>query len=265
LSAVGGSVAWYYNWIGQIRGSLSIGIGSSLIAASLVSYFGPFSEAAYRRFISLGIDRVWPSREDVEERDWVDWLQAATSRVTLLGIAHGEWCNDARFPGAVKHCLEHGVRIKILFLNPNCELAQLRAREEKNRNTIDAIRKSIEFVWGLRKDLAAGIRNRLEVHVYDAMPSCGLTWVDEFMIVTHYLAGQSNRTAPALRVIPPYIGIGSSLYNMYAENLEAIEGTAEEVTAKNIQGLLGRVAEARPAAESSDSQPSRLPEETTQH
>jgi hypothetical protein len=245
--AIGGAEAWYQKWIGQIRGSLFIGIGSSAIAAALVSYFGPFNEAAYRKFISLGIDRVWPCRQDVDKRDWVDWLQAATSKVVLLGVEHREWCKDQRFPGALRDCVQRGVRIKVLFLNPKCEFARLRAREEKSRDTLDAIRESIAFVWKLRQGLEAGVRNRLDLYVYDAMPSCGLTWIDEFMVVTHYLAGQSNRTAPALRVAPPYIGMGSSLYNMYAENLDAIENTGEEINAKNIDGLCAR-EEAGPAA-----------------
>jgi hypothetical protein len=253
--AGGASVAWYYGWIGQIRGSLLVGIGSSAIAAALVAYLGPFSEAAYRRFISLGIDRAWPSREAVNKRDWVDWLGTATYKCVLLGIAHGEWCRDPRFPPALRDCLERGVRVKILFLNPNSGPAQLRAREEqKKRITTDAIRKSIGFVWDFREDLTAGVRDRLSVYVYDATPSCGLTWIDDFMIVTHYLAGLPNRTSPALRVSPPHIGMESSLYSIYAENLQNIESASDEVNEKNIKQL---TMPSHPVHASDSSQPAQ--------
>jgi hypothetical protein len=237
--AGGASLAWYYNWIGPIRGSLLVGIGSSAIAAAIVAYLGPFSEAAYRRFISLGIERVWPSREAVNKRNWVDWLGRANDKCVLLGIAHGEWCKDPRFPSALRDCLERGVRVKVLFLDPESEPAVIRSHEEeKKRITTDAIRKSIKFVWDFRMDLTAGVRDRLSIYVYRATPSCGLTWIDEFMVVTHYLAGLPNRTSPALLVRPPYIGMESSLYSIYAENVQNIENISEEVTGKNIGRLV---------------------------
>lgn len=239
LVASGGALAWHSGRIGPIGGSLLIGIGSSAIAAAIVAYLGPFSESAYRRFISLGIDKVWPSREAVNPRDWVDWLGSATDKCILLGIAHGEWCKDRRFPSALRDCLERCVRVKIFFLDPDSGAATLRSSEEsQKRITTDAIKESIKFVWELRNELAAGVRNRLGIYVYRATPSCGLTWIDEFMVVTHYLAGLSNRTSPALLVKPPYFGMGSSLYSIYAENMQNIENLSEEVTLKNLGRLV---------------------------
>lgn len=239
LLSVGGAIAWYYSKIGPISGSLLIGIGASVIAAAIVAYLSPFSEFAYRRFISLGIEKVWPSREAVEKREWVDWLNRTNDTCTLLGIAHGNWCKDQRFAPALRDRLQHGVRVKILFLDPNSSAAPLRAREEgSKRDTRDAIRDSIKTIWEFRQSLEAGSRNRLRVYVYDATPSCGLTWMDEFMIVTHYLAGLPNLTSPALLVKPAQIGMGTSLYDIYAENVQNIEKASTEVDDKNIQRFL---------------------------
>jgi hypothetical protein len=189
--------------------------------------------------MSLGIDEVWPSREAVNSRDWVDWLGAAEHNCVLLGIAHGEWCRDGRFPTALRDRLERGVRIKILFLDPDGQSAKTRTREEETRrNTANAIKESIKFVWELRESLPAGVRDRLRVYVYDSTPSCGLTWVDDFMIVTHYLAGLPNRTSPALRVSPPQFGMEKSLYNAYAENLQKVEALCTELDERNIAKFL---------------------------
>src|SRR5438132_5493831 len=130
--AIGGAFLWHKNEIGPIRGSLFIGIGSSAIAAGIVGFLSPFYESAYRRFVSLGIQKVWPSRNAVPKRDWVDWVIAAKGTCTLLGIAHGNWCLDKRFLPNLEDRLKQGVKVKILFLNPNSESAKLREKEELN-------------------------------------------------------------------------------------------------------------------------------------
>ena len=239
LWSVGAAFAWYRQWIGPIGGSLFVGIGASVIAAALVAALSPFSESAYRRFISLGIDEFWPSREAIKKRNWVDWLAGVNHECVLLGIAHGEWCKDARFSATLRDRLVHGVWVKMLFLDPNSQAAALRAHEEGNkRDTREAIRESIKFVWEFRQGLEAGFRNRLRLYVYNATPSCGLTWIDDFMIVTHYLAGRVNRTSPALQVKQPHIGMERSLYDIYAENEQEIENLSVEIDERNIQQFL---------------------------
>jgi len=204
-----------------------IGIGSSAIAGAIVAYFSPFSEAAFRRFISLGIDKVWSSRDAVNDRDWVDWVIQAKNTCTLLGVAHGNWCKDNRFLPNLKDRLENGgVWVKILFLNPESSAAQRRAIEEARRkikrNTQDEIRRSIKCLWDFRQELKAGVKERLRLYVYDATPSCGLTWMDDHMIVTHYLAGLPDLTSPAIELKPAQIGTGG-LFDVYAKNVEKIE------------------------------------------
>jgi hypothetical protein len=239
--SIGWGVAWYYACIGSISGSLLIGIGASVIAAALVAGLSPFSEAAYRRFISLGIDEVWPSRQAIDRKKWVDWVSGAKYECILLGIAHGEWCKDLRFPGTLRDRLENGVRVKMLFLDPRSPAAELRAQEEdrqkkRDMETRQAIRASIKFMWDFRQELGAS-RNRLRLYVCNATPSCGLTLVDDFMIVTHYLAGLPNRTSPALLVGPSRIGMEKSLYDIYLENMNNVEAISEEIDDRNIRSL----------------------------
>jgi hypothetical protein len=219
--AVGGAFAWHKSWVGPIRGSLFIGIGSSAIAAGIVAFLSPFYESAYRRFVSLGIERVWPSREAVPKRQWVDMLNAAKDSCTLLGIAHGGWCKDERFFPTLADRLRRGLKAKILFLDPNSPSADLRT-EEEGRNTKVKIRESISSVWNFRETLEPGVKDRLRIYVYNATASCGLTWIDDYMIITHYLAGKPDVTSPAIRVQPAQIGTGG-LYDVYAENVENME------------------------------------------
>jgi hypothetical protein len=135
--------------------------------------------------------------------------------------------------------LKHGVTVKILFLNPDSDSAKLREKEEGGlRKTRDVIRESIEWTWKFRESLEPAVRNRLRIYVYDATPSCGLTWIDDYMIVTHYLARMPDVTSPAIRLQPAQIGTGG-LYDVYVENVEKIETeTSIELDDRNFRNFL---------------------------
>jgi hypothetical protein len=268
--AVGGAFFWHKGKIdfmsfgsirvGFIRGSVLIGIGSSAIAAGIVAFLSPFYESAYSRFVSLGIEKVWPSRKDLPKREWVNMLSHANEKCTLLGIAHRGWCKDDRFRPALEDRLTRGVNVKILFLKPESESARLRT-EEEGRDTKAEILKSIAKIWEIREGLKAGVKERLRLYVYDATASCGLTWIDEYMIITHYLAGKPDVTSPAIRFQPAQIGTGG-LYDVYAENVEIMETQrAIELNDSNIQEYLPNLQEQN---ELTEPKPGPNPIETTE-
>jgi len=211
----------YKGWFGPIRGSLIVGVGSSILAAAIVACLSPANEAGYRKFVSFGIVDMWSSRNAI--KDWVEWMETARETCVLFGVAHRGWCQDKRFEPALKERLKHGVAFRILFLDPCCKAAEVRAREEEGtRNTQEKIRKSIEDMWRIRESLAESQKPQLRIIVYNATPSCGLTWVDQQMLVTHYLAGLPDETSPALLLTRPQVGMERSLYDVYADNLEKI-------------------------------------------
>jgi hypothetical protein len=216
LTAVG---IWALHSGMLIRGSLGIGVGSSVLAAAIVAYLSPVSEAGYRKFISFGIVDMWSSRHAL--KDWVNWMEKAKDTCVLFGIAHGGWCRDEKFESALKERLGHGVTFKILFLNPNSKATEIRAREEK-RDTKKEIMGSIQTMWKIRESLTPAQKEQVRIFVYDATASCGLTWIDQQMLVTHYLAGLPDETSPALLLVRPTVGMERSLYDVYADNLEKI-------------------------------------------
>lgn len=201
-----------------------LSVGSSIIAAGIVALLSPINEEVYQKFLSLGIEDVYTSRSDVENRQWCNWLQLAKRRCVLLGIAHGNWRRDAEFEGVLLQRLSNNVQVKILFLNPNGQAADLRAREDTGRDTKFEIQTSIKILWQMRQNFPAEVRPRLRLYVYEATPSLGVTWIDDFMIATHYLAGSMNVTSPALLIGPGQFGKGQQdLYGIYAKNVESIE------------------------------------------
>jgi hypothetical protein len=201
LSALGAVLALtsHPNWA-----TFLAGIGCSLIAASIVTFLSPVTEEVYHAFLGLGISAVHPSRRDVANRQWVGWLKSSRRYFTVVGIANEKWCEDEDFPAALEDRLRNEVEVKIFFLDPNCDAARTRAKEDAVRDTLQAIRRSITFMWNYRSRLDESIKERLTLRVYTATPSLGVTWFDTSMIVTHYVAGSANVTSPALMVRPSF-------------------------------------------------------------
>ncbi len=214
-----------------------LSVGSSIAAAAIVAYLSPVNEEAYQKFLSLGIEDVYTSRSDVENRQWVKWLRQAKRRCVLLGIAHGNWRRDADFEGALLERLSNKVEVKIFLLNPNGPAAALRAKEDTGRNTKLEIQTSIRILWQMRERFPNNVKPLLKLYVYEATPSLGVTWIDDFMIATHYLAGSMNVTSPALLMEPGQLTRKpQDLYGTYANNVESIQNQFSTlITNENIQ------------------------------
>jgi hypothetical protein len=198
------------------------GVGGSILATVIVTWAGPAGEVVYQSFLRLGVTRFWSDRSSVPKDQWVKWLKSAQMRCILLGQAHGEWCLDNGFEPALVDRLTIGVNVEIFFLHPNGAGAALRHQEDSLglRNTKTRIRNSIKAVWDISERLPPKARARLTIYVYDSTPSLGLTWIDDWMLVTHYLAGMVNLTSPAL-LVESRPG-SKSLYAVYEENINSI-------------------------------------------
>jgi len=218
-----------------------LSVGCSIMGAAIVTRLSPVSDKAFQKFLSLGIEDVYPSRSDVEPRQWVRWLRRAKRSCVLLGIAHGNWRRDDDFEGALVERLRNNVDVKIIFLDPNRTAAGLRALEDKKRDTKHEIKTSISILWRIRQGLAQELRAKLRLFVYEATPSLGITLIDDkFMIATHYLAGSTNLTSPALLLEPGmFEGESSDLFDIYAKNLQSIEQEfSVEITEENVRNYL---------------------------
>jgi Domain of unknown function (DUF5919) len=218
------------------RAAVLSGIGGSLAAAALVSSFASIDDESYTEFRALGIRKSYFHRTRIEESKWCKWLREAKRHCTLLGIAHHKWCADGSFPNALRESLNRGVEVKFFFLDPGSEAAKLRVREDVRaaRNTIQEIQESIRFIWNIREQLAPPAKQHLKLYVYNATPSSGTQWFDDFMVVTHYLAGFPNVTSPALVVERVTTEPGEpSLYEIYEENLKKVEQSYSKVIDEN--------------------------------
>jgi hypothetical protein len=215
-----------------------ISIGSSLIAASLVTYLSPANREIYQKFLKLGISDVYLPRSDVPKKKWVEWLRSARHHCVLFGISNNQWCRDEGFPPALLELVQRDVTVQIFFLDPTSHVARQRTREESAsaRDTVQTIKESVKFVWDLKQRMELGLRGNLKLYVYNATPSFGATWVDTLMIATHYLAGFANVTSPAVIIKPVHDpGENRDLYGIYAVNIRNVENHyATEIKEENV-------------------------------
>ena len=123
--------------------------------------------------------------------------------------------------------LNGGVVVKIFFLDPNSEAAKVRDNENQPSATILSISRTIGLFWDFRMKLTDEQKARLHIFVYRCAP-CHITWVDDTMFVSHYLAGQANSS-------PVFVcEDGGDLYRTYSAHVAIIEeGHATELTPGN--------------------------------
>jgi hypothetical protein len=88
--------------------------------------------------------------------------------------------------------------VEFLWLDPRHELAVLRENEEGKRGLRRDTCASIMFFWELREQLTPEQRKRFSMRSYEAVPTCGLSWSDDYLVVTHYLVGELNLRAPGV-------------------------------------------------------------------
>ena len=223
--------------------TVSISVGTSLIAASIVTYFSPTNREVFQRFLSLGISDVYLSRSGINNDQWVKWIRSARNQCTLYGISNNNWCRDPDFRPALLDLARREVVVRVFFLDPNSEVARQRAREENPataRDTIQTIKESVKFLWDLRVEMGEDLQKWLKLYVYNATPSFGATWVDNLMIATHYLAGFPNVTSPAVVIRPVQTTGGDrDLYGIYEENIRNVEKHhVTEIEEKNVANYI---------------------------
>jgi hypothetical protein len=205
--------------------AILLSIGSSIAATVLVWLMTPANEEAYEEFLSLGISKVYPSRDRVDPPQWVKWLRSAKRACVLLGTSHSKWCTDPDFRSALEDRLRNDVTVHILFLDPTGEAASVRAKEERaGRDTVHEIRTAIRVLWTFRAELVPELQAGLKLSVYDAMPSLGVTWIDNrFMVASHILPGSMNVTSPCLLLeLGRYQAEHQGLYEKYVDNIQLI-------------------------------------------
>ncbi len=235
-------------------------IASSLIAAVIVAAFALEREAFAQALLDLGVERVFRDRKrEFEDSFWTDLVLGSRSHYRVLGTAnHGYWHDEQARQDTTRTLtdaiVKRSVDVEFLFLRPDGDLCARRGREEQRDTERDTL-VSIDRFWTLREGLPETHRQRLVLREYDLTPSCGITWVDDTLLVTHYLAGRNNLGSPGLllrsgrssvdTLFRPVGGedIGAPLTDVYIRNFKEIASGEKStvLTAERVSVLRHRL------------------------
>jgi len=256
LSLLGGGVALDSD---SRLGVILISLGTGVIASTLVAAIALEREDFAESVLELGIQEVFSDRARAfDNAFWRSLIETAKHRFAVLGVAnHGYLRTPAirqETETAILAALARGVEVRILWLNPESELATFREESEEQRGTRDDTVASIEFFWRIRERAKPpDQRERLMLAEHEAMPTCGITWSDDLIIVTHYLAKELNLESPGL-VLGPSMSLADRLVQRirsgspphppitatYIANYEEIAKSASALTAERVAHLRSR-------------------------
>ncbi|HEX8103245.1 MAG TPA: hypothetical protein VF533_11580 [Solirubrobacteraceae bacterium] len=184
-------------------GAVLVSVGTSLAASVIVAAFALEREAFAQLIMDLGVDALFRDRKrEFDDDFWTRMVERARSHYRVLGTAnHGYW-HDEQAREDTKRTLRDAivkrqVEVEFLFLRPDGDLCGRRGKEEQRDTRKDAL-ASIEQFWLFRESLPEDARRRLLLKEYEVTPSCGITWADDTLLVTHYLAGRNNLGSPGI-------------------------------------------------------------------
>lgn len=198
LAAIGALIGLTNFW-----GVLLLGIGSALIAASAYAMLTRLEDRFAERLREQGLIDFFPSRlRHFDDDYWPNLMSSAQHHYKVLGVAnHGYMGREAAKTAtrdAITSAVRRDVHVEFLWLDPDSGFAHARDDEEERttrRDTVD----SLAWFWDLRHTLLENEQRLLSLYTYDAViPSCGLTWADDQLVVAHYIAGQNNLDAPGM-------------------------------------------------------------------
>jgi hypothetical protein len=236
-------------------GIILIGVGTSLVASVLVGGIALGRDEFLQGLLGDGVQDVFENRKTkFEDWFWDELLKQTENHFRVLGTANHGYIQDpaveaATKEGVVDAIVKRDVEVEFLWLNPEDDLAKARQREEKRTTRRDTC-KSILFFWDVREGLPAEKRERLLLKEYIATPSCGVTWSDDLLVVTQYLAGNPNLHAPGMVLGRSYSWLDRPIELLrggrqkfppitqrYMANFNAIRLGATEITQDRVDDL----------------------------
>lgn len=170
------------------------------------------------------IKRVFPKRSSMAQSVDLARLVASSKSIKCLGISNSELTTKID-PSAVRHALNHGAKIEILFLDPNGKYTPIREKEEGHRpNRIRNITENnIWTALDFKETLSDEIKNNYILYKYDMLPRINIIILDEYAIIQYYANNIHGLNNPCFFVEKEEY---SPLYEFCVMNFEYIKQSA---------------------------------------
>lgn len=181
---------------------LAINIGATLIATSLLAYLYQKIGAKglteqikeiqqslilVRKGLELGITNIWKERREIPVSMWNEFTKEARHEVWLYGVAEYGYAKDELFHRILADGTIRGCTYKVLILDPESPSAKYWDERDQTGIVPSKIRASFQIFQQLieRNKEKPG---KIELRVYDEVPSLNIIRADGQMLVTLYIS-----------------------------------------------------------------------------
>ena len=225
----------------EVTSDLLISIGSTLIATSLLAYLYQrmgaktisdqlsmllnLSEVA-RKSAEVGILDLWQERRKIPNNFWNDFTKESRKEVWLLGVAEYGFANDEAFHQILSDGTTKGCNYRILLLDSSSPSSKYWDDRDKSGLVPSKIRASTEIFQKIIKQ-NKGKSGRIELRVYDDVPSLSIVRADGEMIITLYISSLNGDGSPTIRIQQTTKG----LFPKYEKQFEQIWNSAKIIEA----------------------------------
>jgi hypothetical protein len=184
--------------------AIALAVSASVLASLIVAAIALERAAIADDFAAAGVIRIFINRkQDIPDEAWARLLAGVHKHFKVLGTSSHGYLNDPTAKEETERAIREAltrpkVTVEFLWLNPESQHAKIRESEEGVRALISDTCEAIAFFYDLATSLPPKQAERVSLRVYKSLPTCGITWADDNLIVTHYLAGRLNLRAPGL-------------------------------------------------------------------
>ena len=196
--------------------TITMSVGASLIASSIVAYLSSIYIQKYRR--AKEISEIWGINSVEEKRTIMNiQIDACTEEakrhydIMAFGLKS---LRDGNHQGIV-NMLERGAKIRILSVDPDCEALKERDVQEKKASgsTALSIRQLQEWV----NDLSSKYQGQIQLRLSKYLPSEFYCRVDDSIFVGPYQYGKESQQVITIEFKNP--GKAFSYYETYFNSI----------------------------------------------
>lgn len=155
-------------------------------------------------------------------------LVAHSKNIRAMGISNSELTSRID-PEALKHAIEKGGKVELLFLDPESPFTEQREKAEGLRPnrikniTVNNIETALDFKFRLEEPQ----KESYKLYKYSKLPRLNVILLDSYAILQYYGNTEAGMRNPCFLIEKQEV---SPLYDFCLENYRYIKSNAEEIT-----------------------------------
>lgn len=159
-------------------------------------YLWPDSAKSVDRQADSELIALYPTRSSVPVETWCGLLAGAKEQIDILAYAASFlWDAIPDFTGLIKAAAERGVRVRMLFGDPDCEAVKVRGEEE---GIGDALAGRCRLTWKYVETLAHV--EGIEARTHEATLYTTIVRIDQNVLANVHQFGVAAGQAPVLHL-----------------------------------------------------------------